>query len=238
MSKVGRRKKEYPEDKIKGIILSFVEDKGIRSEIPKRTLSEYAKKLFREGSIPWLDEEISDNYWVRSERRGFQLIEEYNAIVPKTLAQNNYNTVQLPKIDEIILKHCKDPKQLQKKLFPYEKELTLSQNKNNELQDELNQLKERLNEQNICIADFEKKVKLQQEIIFMLFNHGAVSNPKIRNLMEMGEEMDSIVKDAFQNIFNLKADQFLSVSLENTHNIVSINEQKSKRSLLDDFKKL
>lgn len=87
-------------------------------------------------------------------------------------------------------------------------------------------------------SGFGEKVKLQQEIIFMLFNHGAVSNPKIRNLMEMGEEMDSIVKDAFQNIFNLKADQFLSVSLENTHNIVSINEQKSKRSLLDDFKKL
>ncbi|EPY7705666.1 hypothetical protein OWO78_01200 [Bacillus pacificus] len=238
MSKVGRRKKEYPENKIKEIILRFVEEKGVRAEIPKRTLSEYAKNLFREGNIPWLDEEISDNYWIRSERRGFQLIEEYNAIVPKTLAQNNYNTVQLPKIDEIILKHCKDPKQLQRKLFPYEKELTLSQNKNNELQDELNQLKERLNEQNICIADLEKKVKLQQEIIFMLFNHGAVSNPKIRNLMEMGEEMDSIVKDAFQNIFNLKADQFLSVSLENTHNIVSINEQKSKRSLLDDFKKL
>ncbi|PEY75487.1 hypothetical protein [Bacillus cereus] len=238
MSKVGRRKKEYPENKIKEVILRFVEEKGVRAEIPKRTLSEYAKKLFREGNIPWLDEEISDNYWIRSERRGFQLIEEYNAIVPKTLAQNNYNTVQLPKIAEIILKHCKDPKQLQKKLFPYEKELTLSQNKNNELQDELNQLKERLNEQNICIADLERKVKLQQEIIFMLFNHGAVSNPKIRNLMEMGEEMDSIVKDAFQNIFNLKADQFLSVSLENTHNIVSINDQKSKRSLLDDFKKL
>ncbi|MDR4901548.1 hypothetical protein RGW67_11230 [Bacillus mycoides] len=238
MSKVGRRKKEYPENKIKEIILRFVEEKGVRAEIPKRTLSEYAKKLFREGNIPWLDEEISDNYWIRSERRGFQLIEEYNAIVPNTLAQNNYNTVQLPKIDEIILKHCKDPKQLQKKLFPYEKELTLSQNKNNELQDELNQLKERLNEQNICIAALERKVKLQQEIIFMLFNHGAVSNPKIRNLMEMGEEMDSIVKDAFQNIFNLKADQFLSVSLENTHNIVSINEQKSKRTLLDDFKKL
>ncbi|HDR7709678.1 hypothetical protein [Bacillus paranthracis] len=238
MSKVGRRKKEYPEDKIKGIILSFVEDKGIRSEIPKRTLSEYAKKLFREGSIPWLDEEISDNYWVRSERRGFQLIEEYNAIVPKTLAQNNYNTVQLPKIDEIILKHCKDPKQLQKKLFPYEKELTLSQNKNNELQDELNQLKERLNEQNICIADLEKKVKLQQEIIFMLFNHGAVSNPKIRNLMEMGEEMDSIVKDAFQNIFNLKADQFLSISSDDDRNIVNINKRQLKHSLLDDFKNL
>ncbi|MBT2579800.1 hypothetical protein J7E43_20855 [Bacillus sp. ISL-8] len=238
MSKVGRRKKEYPENKIKEIILRFVEEKGVRAEIPKRTLSEYAKKLFREGNIPWLDEEISDNYWIRSERRGFQLIEEYNAIVPNTLAQNNYNTVQLPKIDEIILKHCKDPKQLQKKLFPYEKELTLSQNKNNELQDELNQLKERLNEQNICIATLERKIKLQQGIIFMLFNHGAVSNPKIRNLMEMGEEMDSIVKDAFQNIFNLKADQFLSISSDDDRNIVNINERQLKHSLLDDFKNL
>ncbi|PHC37620.1 hypothetical protein COF09_26375 [Bacillus toyonensis] len=238
MSKVGRRKKEYPEDKIKGIILSFVEDKGIRSEIPKRTLSEYAKKLFREGNIPWLDEEISDNYWVRTERRGFQLIEEYNAIVPKTLAQNSCNTVQLPKIEEIIKEHCKDLKQLQKNLFPYEKELTLSQDKNNALQDEIKQLKERLNERNICIAALEGKIKLQQETIFKLFNHGAISNPKIRNLMETGEEMDSIVKDAFQNIFNLKADQFLSMDFDKTRNIVNINEQHSKRSLLDDFKKL
>ncbi|ARZ62341.1 hypothetical protein [Bacillus thuringiensis] len=238
MSKVGRRKKEYPEDKIKGIILSFVEDKGIRSEIPKRTLSEYAKKLFREGSIPWLDEEISDNYWVRTERRGFQLIEEYNAIVPKTLAQNGCNTVQLPKIEEIIKEHCKDLKQLQKNLFPYEKELTLSQDKNNALQDEINQLKERLNERNICIAALERKIKLQQETIFKLFNHGAVSNPKIRNLMEMGEEMDAIVKDAFQNIFNLKADQFLSMDFDSNRNVVNIDGQQPKRSLLDDFKNL
>ncbi|AEW55266.1 hypothetical protein BCH308197_2181 [Bacillus cereus H3081.97] len=238
MSKVGRRKKEYPEDKIKGIILSFVEDKGIRSEIPKRTLSEYAKKLFREGSIPWLDEEISDNYWVRTERRGFQLIEEYNAIVPKTLSQNSCNTVQLPKIEEIIKEHCKDLKQLQKNLFPYEKELTLSQDKNNALQDEINQLKERLNERNICIAALERKIKLQQETIFKLFNHGAVSNPKIRNLMEMGEEMDAIVKDAFQNIFNLKADQFLSMDFDSNRNVVNIDGQQPKRSLLDDFKNL
>ncbi|HHT7180635.1 TPA: hypothetical protein ACTZ5A_005342, partial [Bacillus cereus] len=123
MSKVGRRKKEYPEDKIKDIILSFVEAQGGRSEIPKRTLSQYAKKLFKEGNIPWLDEEISDNYWVRTERRGFQLIEEYNTIVHKTLSQSNCNKVQLPKIEEIIKKHCKDTKQLQKELFPYEKEL-------------------------------------------------------------------------------------------------------------------
>ncbi|MFV1006182.1 hypothetical protein [Bacillus cereus] len=238
MSKVGRRKKEYPEDKIKGIILSFVEDKGIRSEIPKRTLSEYAKKLFREGSIPWLDEEISDNYWVRTERRGFQLIEEYNTIVPKTLSQKSCNTVQLPKIEEIIKEHCKDLKQLQKNLFPYEKELILSQDKNNALQDEINQLKERLNERNICIAALERKIKLQQETIFKLFNHGAVSNPKIRNLMEMGEEMDSIVKEAFQNIFNLKADQFFSMDFDGNRNVVNIDGKQSKRSLLDDFKKL
>ena len=163
MSKVGRRKKEYPEDKIKGIILNFVEDKGIRSEIPKRTLSEYAKKLFREGNIPWLDEEISDNYWVRTERRGFQLIEEYNAIVHKTLSQGNCNKVQLPKIEEIIKKNSENSKRLYKELLPYEKELNLIQEKNSILQDEIDCLKEKLNEKKLHILDLEKELNYNKK---------------------------------------------------------------------------
>lgn len=236
MSKVGRRKKEYPEDKIKDIILSFVDAQGGRSEIPKRTLSQYAKELFQEGNIPWLDEEISDNYWVRTERRGFQLIEEYNNIVHKTLSQSNCNNVQLPKIEEIIKKHCKDRKQLQKELFPYEKELNLVQEKNRVLQEEIDCLKEKLNEKKICITDLENKIKLQQETIFKMFNYGSASNPKIRNLMDLGKDEESIVQDALKNMFNLKADKFLNV--DELGKKMDINRTESTLSLLDDFKKL
>ncbi|MGA5658049.1 hypothetical protein ACPCZR_00370 [Bacillus bombysepticus] len=238
MSKVGRRKKEYPEDKIKGIILSFVEDKGTRSEIPKRTLSEYAKKLFREGSIPWLDEEISDNYWVRTERRGFQLIEEYNAIVHKTLSQGNCNKVQLPKIEEIIKKYCKDSKQLHKELLPYEKELNLIQEKNSVLQDEIDRLKGKLSEKKLHILDLEKRIKLQQETIFKMFDYGSVRSPKVRNLMDLGKEADSVVKDALKNMFNLKADEFLKMEVEESKKIVEINKLEFKQSLLADFKNM
>lgn len=51
MGKVGRKKKEYPEDEIRKIILSFVKQKGIKSEVPKIALSKYAKILYMEGGF-------------------------------------------------------------------------------------------------------------------------------------------------------------------------------------------
>ncbi|MGG5791087.1 hypothetical protein [Bacillus nitratireducens] len=242
MNKVGRKKKEYPEDEIKKIILSFVKNKGINSEIPKRALSKYAKNLFREGNLSWLNEEISDNYWIRTERRGFQLIEEYNTIVHKTLARNNHVQVQLPRIEEIVKKHGKDSKQLLKNLLPYQRELKISQKNNSVLQEELSELKEQLNKKSLLVSTLEKRIKLQQEAIYQMFVYGSVTNPKLRNLMEMGNEADSIVKDALRNMFNLRADQFLnqdkSVLNGEPEKVVEMDKYQIGSSLLDDFKKL
>ncbi len=242
MNKVGRKKKEYPEDEIKKIILSYVKNKGIKSEIPKRSLSKYAKSLFREGNLPWLNEEISDNYWIRTERRGFQLIEEYNTVVHKTLARNKNIQVQLPRIEEIVKKHGKDSKQLLKKLFPYQRELNISQKNNSVLQRELSELKEQLTKKNSLISTLEMRIKLQQETIYKMFIHGSITNPKLRNLMGMGTEVDSVVNDALQNMFNLKADEFLkmdsSVGDSEPEKVVEIKEHRLRNSLLDDFRNL
>ncbi|MGH0424660.1 MULTISPECIES: hypothetical protein [Bacillus] len=242
MNKVGRKKKEYPEDEIKKIILSYVKNKGIKSEIPKRSLSKYAKSLFREGNLPWLNEEISDNYWVRTERRGFQLIEEYNTVVHKTLARNKNIQVQLPRIEEIVKKHGKDSKQLLKKLLPYQRELNISQKNNSVLQGELSELKEQLTKKILLISILENKIKLQQETIYQMFIQGSITKPSLRNLMEMRTEVDSVVKDALQNMFNLKADEFLKmdslVGNNESQKVVEIKEHKLRNSLLDDFRNL
>lgn len=242
MGKVVRKKKEYPEDEIRKIILSFVKQKGIKSEVPKIALSKYAKILYMEGGLPWLNEEISDNYWVRSERRGFQLIEEYNTVVHKTLAQNNQIQVNLPRIEDIVQQNVKDSKQLLKQLLPYQRELKISQQNYSVLQKELSELKDKLIKKNALIAILEKKIKLQQETIYQMFINGSVTNPKLRNLMKVGEEADSVVKEALQNIFNLKADEFLDLnsSVVNTKSekIVEINKRQLKESLLDDFRSL
>ncbi|WP_255264901.1 hypothetical protein [Bacillus thuringiensis] len=75
-----------------------------------------------------------------------------------------------------------------------------------------------------------------------MFINGSVTNPKLRNLMKVGEEADSVVKEALQNIFNLKADEFLDLnsSVVNTKSekIVEINKRQLKESLLDDFRSL
>ncbi|AIM32241.1 hypothetical protein DF16_orf03826 [Bacillus thuringiensis serovar kurstaki str. YBT-1520] len=242
MGKVGRKKKKYPEDEIRKIILSFVKQKGIKSEVPKIALSKYAKILYMERGLPWLNEEISDNYWVRSERRGFQLIEEYNTVVHKTLAQNNQIQVNLPRIEDIVQQNVKDSKQLLKQLLPYQRELKISQQNYSVLQKELSELKDKLIKKNALIAILEKKIKLQQETIYQMFINGSVTNPKLRNLMKVGEEADSVVKEALQNIFNLKADEFLDLnsSVVNTKSekIVEINKRQLKESLLDDFRSL
>lgn len=195
-----------------------------------------------EGGLPWLNEEISDNYWVRSERRGFQLIEEYNTVVHKTLAQNNQIQVNLPRIEDIVQQNVKDSKQLLKQLLPYQRELKISQQNYSVLQKELSELKDKLIKKNALIAILEKKIKLQQETIYQMFINGSVTNPKLRNLMKVGEEADSVVKEALQNIFNLKADEFLDLnsSVVNTKSekIVEINKRQLKESLLDDFRSL
>ncbi|MCC2362754.1 hypothetical protein LKM19_18695 [Bacillus cereus] len=242
MNKVGRKKKEYPEDEIKKIILSFVKNKGIKSEIPKRALSKYAKSLFREGNLPWLNEEISDNYWIRTERRGFQLIEEYNTVVHKTLAQNKHTQVQLPRIEEIVKKHDQDSKQLLKKLLPYQRELKISQKNNSVLQGELSELKEQLTKKSLLISILENKIKLQQETIYQMFIQGSITKPNLRNLMEMRTEVDSVVKDALRNMFNSRADQYLNQDKSDLNaepeKVVEMDKHQIRSSLLDDFKKL
>ncbi|HDR4884575.1 TPA: hypothetical protein QCV70_002793 [Bacillus cereus] len=242
MNKAGRKKKEYPEDEIRKIILSFVKRKGIKSEVPKRALSNYAKILFREGNLSWLSEEISDNYWVRTERRGFQLIEEYNTVVHKTLARNNHTQVQLPRIEEILKQHGNDSKQLLKNLLPYQRELKISQKSNRVLQEELNELKEQVNKRSLLVSTLEKRIKLQQEAIYQMFVYGSVTNPKLRNLMEMGNEADSVVKEALQNLFNLKADEFLNIEKNignsEAEKIIEIEKHQIKGSLLEDFRNL
>ncbi|EJQ61848.1 hypothetical protein [Bacillus mycoides] len=242
MGKAGRKKKEYPEDEIRKIILSFARNKGIKTEVQKRVLSKYAKDLFKEGNLPWLNEEISDNYWIRAERRGFQLIEEYNTVVHKTLARNNQIQVQLPGVEDIVKQYGKDSKQLLKQLLPYQRELKISQKNNSVLQDELNDLKEELTRKNKLISTLEKRIRLQQETIYQMFIQGSATNPKLRNLMEMGNEANSVVKDALQNMFNLKADEFLnmdnSVGNSEPEKVVEINKRQLKGSLLDDFRSL
>ncbi|MDO6630081.1 hypothetical protein [Bacillus thuringiensis] len=222
--------------------MSFVKNKGIKSEIPKRVLSKYAKNLFREGNLLWLNEEISDNYWIRTERRGFQLIEEYNTVVHKTLARNSHIQVQLPRIEEIVKKYDKDSKQLLKNLLPYQSELKISQKNNSVLQEELSELKEQLNKKSLLVSTLEKRMKLQQEVIYQMFVYGSVTNPKLRNLMEMGNEADSIVKDALQNMFNLRADEFLNPDKPAVNaeykKIVELDKHQFKGSLLEDFRNL
>ncbi|MCQ6324709.1 hypothetical protein, partial [Bacillus cereus] len=161
-----------------------------------------------------------------------------NTIVHKSLAQNRYNTVQLPRIEEIIKLHSNNLKRLQQELLPYEKELYIIQKEKNTLRDEMNQLKKIMNEKEIYIANLEKRIKLQQETIFKLFHYGSVKNPKLRNLMEMGEEVNSIVQDALQNIFNLNADKFLNYDMNEQGRMTNMEKVQSKLSLLDDFKKL
>lgn len=129
-----------------------------------------------------------------------------------------------------------------KQLLPYQRELKISQQNYSVLQKELSELKDKLIKKNALIAILEKKIKLQQETIYQMFINGSVTNPKLRNLMKVGEEADSVVKEALQNIFNLKADEFLDLnsSVVNTKSekIVEINKRQLKESLLDDFRSL
>ncbi|MEC2597321.1 hypothetical protein P9Z58_31575, partial [Bacillus cereus] len=166
----------------------------------------------------------------------------YNTVVHKTLAQNNQIQVNLPRIEDIVQQNVKDSKQLLKQLLPYQRELKISQQNYSVLQKELSELKDKLIKKNALIAILEKKIKLQQETIYQMFINGSVTNPKLRNLMKVGEEADSVVKEALQNIFNLKADEFLDLnsSVVNTKSekIVEINKRQLKESLLDDFRSL
>ncbi|MCE0554163.1 hypothetical protein LQK80_18980 [Bacillus thuringiensis] len=77
-------------------------------------------------------------------KKGFQLIEEYNTVVHKTLAQNNQIQVNLPRIEDIVQQNVKDSKQLLKQLLPYQRELKISQQNYSVLQKELSELKDKL----------------------------------------------------------------------------------------------
>lgn len=239
--KVGRRPKEYPEDEIRKIILRFTKENGISTEIPKRTLSEYTKKLFKEGKLPWLDKEISDNYWVRSERKGFQIIEEYNNTVHRILTNEKDNEYKIPNIKNVLKNNCKDTEKLSQYLILFEKKLRLSIEKNNKFNKEIIQLKEKLVSQSQYIESLEKRIYMQEETIYRMFERGAISNPKIRGLNELGAESEEIIKIAMENMFNLSADEFLRIASKENINLENRQNKKLKpykRSLLDDFSTL
>ncbi len=239
--KVGRRPKEYPEDEIRKIILRFTKENGISTEIPKRTLSEFTKKLFKEGQLPWLDKEISDNYWVRSERKGFQIIEEYNNTVHRILTHEEDNESKIPNIKNVLKNNCKDTEKLSQYLILFEKKLRLSIEKNNKFNKEIIQLKEKLVSQSQYIESLEKRIYIQEETIYRMFERGAISNPKIRGLNELGAESEEIIKIAMGNMFNLSADEFLRIASKENINLENRQNKKSKpykKSLLDDFRTL
>ena len=239
--KVGRKPKEYPEDEIRKIILRFTKENGINTEVPKRTLSEYAKKLFKAGQLPWLDKEISDNYWVRSERKGFQIIEEYNNTVLGTLAQEKCNEMKLTNIINLIKKNCNDTEKLSRYLLLFEKQLKQNIERNNKFNEEIVQLKEKLVNQSRYIESLEKRSHIQEETIYRMFERGAISNPRIRGLNEFGAESEEIIKIAMENMFNLSADEFLRVKLKENNSVKTIkakNLESQRKSLLDDFRNL
>ncbi|PDY83699.1 hypothetical protein [Bacillus toyonensis] len=239
--KVGRRTKEYPEDEIRKIILRFTKENGISTEIPKRTLSEYTKKLFKEGKLPWLDKEISDNYWVRSERKGFQIIEEYNNTVHRILTHEKDNEFKIPNIKNVLKNNCKDTEKLSQYLILFEKKLRLSIEKNNKFNKEIIQLKEKLVSQSQYIESLEKRIYMQEETIYRMFERGAISNPKIRGLNELGAESEEIIKIAMENMFNLSADEFLRIELKENNSVKTIkakNLESQRKSLFDDFENL
>ncbi|RAS99400.1 hypothetical protein A6E25_19430 [Bacillus cereus] len=239
--KVGRRPKEYPEDEIRKIILRFTKENGISTEIPKRTLSEYTKKLFKEGKLPWLDKEISDNYWVRSERKGFQIIEEYNNTVHRILTNEKDNEYKIPNIKNLLKNNCKDTEKLSQYLILFEKKLRLCIEKNNKFNKEIIQLKEKLVSQSQYIESLEKRIYMQEETIYRMFERGAISNPKIRGLNELGAESEEIIKIAMENMFNLSADEFLRIELKENNSVKTIkakNLESQRKSLLDDFENL
>ncbi|PFN52545.1 hypothetical protein COJ73_10945 [Bacillus cereus] len=239
--KVGRKSKEYPEDEIRKLILRFTKDNGINSEIPKRTLSNYVKELFKAGQLPWLDKEISDNYWVRSERKGFQIIEEYNNTVHRTLAKEECSGMKIPNITNIVKRNCKDTEKLSQYLLFFEKQLKLSIERNDKFNKENAQLKEKIENQSKYIKSLEKRIHIQEETIYRMFERGAISNAKIRGLNELGAESEEIIKIAMENMFNLSVDEFLRIELKGNTGLKTIkdkNLETQRKSILDDLKNL
>ncbi|MGH0830074.1 hypothetical protein ACQVTX_17265 [Bacillus pretiosus] len=235
--KPGRKPKEYPESEIKKLLLEFVTHNNIKSEIPKRSLSNYAKLKFREGSLPWLKKEISDNYWVRSERRGFQIIEEYNSLVLDTLMQELSPTINLPDIKNAVLQYHNKPEKLVKILLPYQKELEIGLKQNADLKRKLDASYKKLNTKEGHIKELEKQLRASQDTILKLFVYGSIKKERVlKNLLQVDKEASPEVINALQNVFNHNADCFLNE--DKSTGILEMNKVPVKRSLRDNFREL
>ncbi|MFB7305532.1 hypothetical protein [Heyndrickxia sporothermodurans] len=229
----GRHEKVYPEEKIKEIVEMFVKESFINCNIPKKPLSNYAKKLFREGKLGWLEKEISDNYWCRSERRGFQIIEEYNKIINSSVSQGQKTAVRLPAINDAVKKYIDQPEKLIRVLAPYEREITKFIEKEGELKEEINRLQSKCLEQKATIEDKVRTINLIQQIIFKLFYYSDDRTNNIQNLISIGNESDIRVQKALESMFSMDAGNYLEVGKS-----LGLTEKSRKISLLDDFRNL
>jgi hypothetical protein len=230
----GRKEKVYPEEKIKDIILRFADEYGVNSTIPKRPLSKYAKKLFREGELEWLDQEISDNYWCRNARRGFQIIEDYNRIICSSISEEKDPDIKLPSIKITIQKYYDEPDKLLKVLIPYEIELKKSLEKEQKLKKQITELKEKYIEQKNIATMVEKQLNDARKTICKIFYYSDENINNIPNLISLGSGADKRVQKAFETMFSVDADNYLN----EISSYKEDNPDTKVVTLLDDFRKL
>ncbi|OQD35989.1 hypothetical protein [Bacillus toyonensis] len=228
MNKSGRKTK-LTKDQVKEIIYLYKTEENISGQIKYLEIYEFANTLFKEERI---DIHTSESFWRKKGRLGRLLVDEANSVFSHRIPIQNYNTLTIPNIVDIIDKNYSTKEELIKSLLPIEKLIQRGFKKEIELKQKNEDYKKQLFSQQEKNKELQKTLDHTELLLFTLYHHiSAESNDKTKTITI--KAMDSLFSNP-TSFFH----EFKDSSIENDplKHLVSIKNDKKPSNLSNRFK--
>lgn len=240
----GRPSTKYDEDEIYKIIKHYRDNVKPQGDIKFLQLYKYHLELYNEQ--PDICSKIySEDFWRKKGQPGRNAIDTANQIRTVTLVDSNNNKKDIPNVVDVVNKYLKDPERLIKHLIPLENEVRRSIEKESELKDKNNKLKEQLEEAKREKRNQINQINILKECIIKQFHYSYSEGTPLENLLNMNNK-NKRIKKALEEVWRSPQDFYTELisfqqqttsELNKKDNIVTINDAKreTKRTIAEEF---
>ncbi|WP_242307557.1 hypothetical protein [Bacillus cereus group sp. BfR-BA-01331] len=198
----GRPKKyaltEELKQKLLNLIREYDEEYNPYPKIKYKLIWEYATALYEQGKFPI---NTSYDFWKKKNRIGRQLVDTVNTLQTQKLAISQSVELDLINIKELIDRYGGRNKDvLWEYLEPYDRHLYTIANKIQQLEEENDKLRDKLNEQDLTIQTLKNKNYRIQKSLLAMFTYSNKENELV-NMMNTGNSKSKLINLALQDTF-------------------------------------
>ncbi|RFB15075.1 hypothetical protein DZB84_14305 [Bacillus sp. HNG] len=241
----GRPSTKFEEEELYAIISHYRENVKSQGDIKYLQLYKYHLELHNERP-DICSRTYSEDFWRKKDQPGRKAIDTANEIRTVTLVDGNENKKDIPNVVDVAYKYANNPERLIKHLLPLENEVRRSIQKERELMQKNESLKQQIKQEKEGNSELRKRVKHLKECVFKLFHYSDKDGTPLKNLLDMNnanKRINRALEEAFRNPqdFYTELEVFRQQSTNEVtkkENVVSLTDgrNKQKKTLADDFK--